>query len=169
MDLRHLNGILRETTKSFRKGEAVHGDPLLVDAINTAIAAGKSLDTDALPGGEATINLMPHVTEAPEDLKLIDVELFFVGVDPAAAERHRQGFIDILKTYPAPDRLKEGISYIEAGPSCGGQEEALCTYALGEALGLWKVITPKTLGFTGAEAIDFAKQGVIMMTGFKQA
>ena len=41
------------------------------------------------------------------------------------------------------------------------------TFALGQALGMWKVITPKRLGFTGAEADRLAGNGLVMMTGWK--
>ncbi len=40
--------------------------------------------------------------------------------------------------------------------------------ALGQVLGLWRVITPVDLGITGAKAMDAAGLGYVMLSGYKE-
>jgi hypothetical protein len=104
----------------------------------------------------------------PEGKKLIDVVFFSVLVNEQPAEHHRQHLIDFLDTLPA-DVMAGGPSYIHLGGLIGDQGMALRTMGLGEALGLWKVITPRTLGFTDAEEIDkLAGNGLVMISGYKR-
>lgn len=163
MNLDRLYKILGETTIQLRKGEMVHGDKHLVDAVKE----GRDLDKE--PGGVVTIDAMPHVTEAPSGIEKVDLEFLVIGVDKAAAEKNRVELIEILKTYPQPDRLAGGPSYIEVGAEIGDQGAAFQLFALGKVLGLWDVITPATMGFTGAEARQMAGSGFVMMSGFKAA
>lgn len=58
------------------------------------------------------------------------------------------------------ERLKEGPSYIELGGWIGDQELALSLMGLGASLGLWNVVTPRTLGFSDDKA------GMLMGMGF---
>lgn len=163
MNLDRLYKILGETTVQLRKGEMVHGDQHLVDAVKE----GRDLDKE--PGGVVTIDAMPHVTEAPSGIEKVDLEFLVIGVDKAAAEKNRAELVEILKTYPQPDRLAGGPSYIEVGAEIGDQGAAFQLFALGKVLGLWDVVTPATMGFTGAEARQMAGSGFVMMTGFKAA
>lgn len=50
------------------------------------------------------------------------------------------------------ERLAQGPSYIELGGWIGDQALALQFMGLGERLGLWKVVTPRSLGITDHEA-----------------
>lgn len=163
MDLRRLYEILGETTVQLRKGEMVHGDKHLVDAIKE----GKEIDK--LPGGVVTIDAMPPLDEAPDTLEKVDMEFLVIGVDKAAAEKHRAELVAILNTYPAPERLANGPSYIEVGAEIGDQGAAFQLFALGKVLGLWEVITPASMGMTGEMARQMAGNGFVMMTGFKAA
>lgn len=163
MNLDRLYKILSETTVQLRKGEMVHGDRHLVDAVKE----GRDLDKE--PGGVVTIDAMPHVTEAPSGIEKVDLEFLVIGVDKAAAEKNRAELIEILKTYPQPDRLAGGPSYIEVGAEIGDQGAAFQLFALGKVLGLWDVITPATMGFAGAEARQMAGSGFVMMSGFNAA
>ena len=140
----------------------VHGDKHLVDAVK------EGRDMDKEPGGVVTIDAMPHVIEAPTGgVEKVDLEFLVIGVDKAAAEKNRAELVEILKTYPQPDRLAGGPSYIEVGAEIGDQGAAFQLFALGKVLGLWDVVTPATMGFTGAEARQIAGSGFVMMTGFK--
>jgi hypothetical protein len=161
MDIDRLYKILSETTIQLRKGEVVHGDKHLVDAIN------EGRDLDEVPGGVVTIDAMPHVSEAPPSMETVDLEFLVVGVDKSKAESNRAGLVEILNTYPQPDRLAGGPSYIEVGAEIGDQGAAFQLFALGKVLGLWDVITPAMMGFTGAEAREMAGRGFVMMTGFR--
>jgi hypothetical protein len=163
MNLRRLYEILSDTTVQLRKGDVVHGDKHLVEAINT----GRDLSKE--PGGVVTIDAMPHVAEAPDALERVDLEFLVIGVDKAKAERYRDDLVQILKTYPRPDRLASGPSYIEVGAEIGDQGAAFQLFALGKVLKLWDVITPTTLGFEGAEAREMAGRGLVMMSGFQAA
>lgn len=163
MNLDRLYKILSETTVQLRKGGMVHGDRHLVDAVKE----GRDLDKE--PGGVVTIDAMPHVTEAPSGIEKVDLEFLVIGVDKAAAEKNRAELIEILKTYPQPDRLAGGPSYIEVGAEIGDQGAAFQLFALGKVLGLWDVITPATMGFAGAEARQMAGSGFVMMSGFNAA
>jgi hypothetical protein len=95
------------------------------------------------------------------------VETQQVGVDKAAAEARKAELIDILKSLPDREWLATGPSYIEIGGRIGSQDAALQLYALGEVLELWKGITPTTLRVTGPEALWLARNGWVMMTGFR--
>lgn len=159
MDLDKLYRILNDCTTQLRKGEVVHGTPELVDAINAG--------SDDLPGGVVTIDAMPHEREAV-GLKPIDCHLLTIGVDCAKAEQHRSELVALLNDYPQPERLAGGPSYIEVGAEIGDQGAAFQLFALGEALGLWSVVTPAKLGINGPLADQMAGSGYIMITGYRR-
>ena len=166
MNLDRLYEILRETTIQLRKGAEIEGDPALVKAIKDFKGSD---DLDKLPGGVAEVYAMPHESEAKDGIVKVDCHFIVVGVDKAKAEKHRDELVAILKTYPMPDRLADGPSYIEVGGEIGDQGAAFQLFALGEVLGLWQVITPEKLGITGPEARQMAGMGFVMMSGFKAA
>lgn len=163
MDLDRLYRILNETTIQLRKGDVIHGDKPLVDAIKAGV------DHDNLPGGVVTFDMMPPVTEAADGLEKVDLEFLVIGVHKAKAEQHRAELISLLNTYPNPERLAGGPSYIEVGGEIGDQGAAFQLFALGKVLGLWDVITPSLFGMKGEEAKEAAGRGFIMMTGYKVA
>lgn len=152
MNLNRLYAILNETTVQLRKGaeieERTEGSGLHVKEVF------------AMP---------PTDDPAATGLEKVDMEFLVIGVDKAKAEARKAELIDILKTYPAPDRLAGGPSYIEVGAEIGDQGAAFQLFALGKVLGLWGVITPATMGFKGQEARDMAGSGFVMKTGFKAA
>lgn len=90
-----------------------------------------------------------------------------IGVDRAKAESYREPLIGLLNAYPDPAQLAGGPSYIHVGGVIGDQGAAFCLFALGQVLGLWTVITPATMGFTGAEARDMAGAGFVMISGYR--
>lgn len=59
------------------------------------------------------------------------------------------------------ERLLLGPSYIELGAWIGDQGLALCLMGLGEILGLWTVVTPRSLNITDEAAIQS-----MMVSGF---
>lgn len=147
MDLDRLYRILGDTTVQLRKGAAVERER--VGAVDVT-----------------HVYAMPAVSDAPNSLVRVDCEFLVIGVDRARAEQHRSELLSILRAYPQPERLAGGPSYIEVGAAIGDQGAAFQLFALGEVLGLWKVITPATLGFTGPEARDMAGRGLVMISGF---
>jgi hypothetical protein len=163
MNLKRLYEILGETTAQLRKGEVIHGTPELVDAIK----AGK--EADKLPGGVVTFDMMPHESEAVPEAEKVDCHFLTIGVDKAAAERHRAELIELLKEYPDPEQLAGGPSYISVGATIGDQGAAFQLFALGKVLKLWDVITPKKLGLEGPMADQAAGSGFVMCTGWRAA
>lgn len=161
MNLDRLYKILAETTVQFRKGEAVTGTPSLVEEF-------KNLKPDeALKGGGVLgIYAMPHESEALPSVEKVDLSFLTIGVDRAAAEKHRAELVGIMQSYPNPDRLQSGPSYIEVGGEIGDQGAAFQLFALGKVLGFWDVITPERMGLTGEMAKEMAGAGYIMITGF---
>jgi hypothetical protein len=157
MDLNRLYEILLETTQEYRKGAVVEGDSPLADALRRG-------DEDLSgTGGVAEIYMMPPVTEAPDNLELVDCEFLKIGVDKAKAEPLKNELIALLKSYDGPHPLTDGPSYIEVGAVIGDQSAAFSLFALGKALGIWGIITPQSMGFTGDEARQMAGSGFIMI------
>ena len=95
----------------------------------------------------------------------VDVHFFWVSTrnDPTKNE-----LLALLEAeYPEMDRLRGGPSYIEIGGVIGDQGDALRLIGLGELVGLWKAITPKSLHMEGSQADMLAGQGLIMASGLK--
>jgi hypothetical protein len=114
---------------------------------------------------ETTVQLRKGEIAAP-DLEKVDFEFLWIGVNRAKVEAYRQELIQLLNTYPRPDRLAGGPSYIEVGAELGDQGAAFQLFALGKVLGLWSIITPTSLGMSGLEAKEMAGQGFIMISGY---
>lgn len=147
MDLNRLHELLRETTSTFRKGQEVEEREV---------------------GGIRVVEVyaMPHESEAPESIEKVDVHFLTVGVNKPMADAIREELAGILDGYPRPDRLAGGPSYIELGAEIGSQDAALRLFAVGKVLGLWDVITPKSMGITGPMADQLAGSGMVMITGY---
>jgi hypothetical protein len=148
MNLARLHTILDETTVQLRKGPQ-----------RTECKAGTVRVVE--------IFAMPHADEAPSDLEKVDCHFVVVAVDKGKAEEHRAELIELLKTYPQPDVLAGGPSYIAVGAAIGDQGAAFQLFALGQVLGLWELITPTSLGFEGEFADEAAGRGFIMITGWR--
>lgn len=146
MDLDRLYKILNKVTVQLRKGEEFEehqeGNLKVVEVF-----------------------MMPHESEVSNFVK-VDCVFLTIGVDKEKAEKYREEIITILKNYPQPERLAGGPSYIEVGGVIGDQGATFQLFALGEVLGLWKVITPKTLGMDDVEARQLAGVGMILISGY---
>ena len=148
VNLERLHEIIRKTTVQLRKGEAVEEHQ-----------TGNIHTTEVFA--------MPHEDQVVNDgIKKVDCHFIVVGVDKIKAEHYRDELFEILKTYPEPDRLAGGPSYIEMGRMIGDQGAAFQLFAIGQVLGFWEVITPKTMGFTGPFANQMAGSGMVMISGF---
>jgi hypothetical protein len=149
MDLNRLYAILRDTTVQLRKGAEVEHERVG-------------------PVDVTHVWAMPHESEAPPSMEKVDCALLTVAVDKARAETVRADLVALLADYPEPDRLAGGPSYIEVGAVIGDQGAAFQLFALGAVLGLWTVITPRTLGFTDdTEVRAMAGRGLVMMSGYR--
>jgi hypothetical protein len=142
-----VNTLVRLTTKVYRKGEEVV-ERDVDDYLHVTEVFG-----------------YPHVSEAPPEI--IDMHFFVVAFNMEKPEGElREALAELLSEYPEPERLKGGPSYIEVGAELGSQEMAMRLFALGQALGMWKVITPEGLGIEGEDADRMAGSGFVMMTGW---
>ena len=150
MDIKRLFEILDETTAEFRLG---------ADVVKEKKEEGYKV---------INIYTMPHVSQANKKLEQVNCHFIVVGVDKEKAEQYREELIDILKTYPQPERLAGGPSYIEIGAEIGSQDGAFRLFAVGQVLKFWDVIIPESLGFTGAEADSLAGRGYVMISGFHE-
>jgi len=150
MNTQRLYEILNETTVQLRKGQAVER------------RTENNIEV-------VEVFAMPHESAAKPEVIKVDMEFLVVGVDKQAAEKHKDELIAILKTYPNPERLAAGPSYIEVGGVIGDQGAAFQLFAIGKVLGLWDVLPPATFGMTGKEGRDAAGVGYIMITGFHPA
>jgi hypothetical protein len=164
MNLDGLYKILRETCGQLRKGEVYEGSPAIVE-----YAKAGDFETPA-PGGVLEIYDMPKESDpAFDDLEKVDLHFVTIAVDKAKAEQHRAGLIDLLNSWPDPERLAGGPSYIEVGGVIGDQGAAFELFALGKVLGIWDIITPEKFGATGEQARQMAGMGYIMCTGYRPA
>lgn len=116
--------------------------------------------------GATHINMMPHKNVVPTDEETRDMVFLVVGVKQNLADEKREEIVEALKEYPEPERLAGGPSYIESGAHLGSQEMALRLYALGDVIGLWRLILPRTLGITGEQERAFAGNGMILFEGY---
>lgn len=148
MNLNRLYEILDQTTFQFRKGPIIN-------------------KSEAGPLSVVEIFDMPHESEAPAELTKVDVEFMVVGVDKDLAATFKEELVRIMTTYPKLERLAGGPSYIEVGGELGSQDGALRLFALGEVLGLWKVLTPAGMGLEGGEARYAAGRGLLFMSPWK--
>lgn len=145
-DLKALIDLILETTTVYRKGAAV---------------------TRENAGGVDVISIYGY-DPVPDDGRhfLVDVHFVMVGVHGVEGETTER-LKDALKAYPEQERLAGGPSYIELGGELGDQELALRLLALGEACGLWEVVTPEKLHITGPQAGILAGNGFVMCSGYR--
>ena len=151
MDSDKLYKIIRKTTRVYRKGEPVQRKQI------------GNLKVVELFGYE-------HTTNVPKADNFEKVDMVFVDVvvDKSQAEKCKDELQRILIEYPQPEKLAGGPSYIELSPNCGlEQDGGLRLMALGKVLGLWDVISGKTLGMDDTEAREMAGMGLLNISGYK--
>jgi len=151
IDSERLYKIIESTTTIYRKG---------------SIAERKTL------GDVEVVELFgyEHTDAAPKDDNLQKVDMIFVDVvvNRAESEKYRSELKKILRDYPEPERLAGGPSYIELSPNCGMEQEGgLRLMALGKILGLWEVVSGKTLGMDDATSRELAGKGFLNISGYK--
>ena len=145
--------------------ETIH---LILHKCCIALRKGEAVVTEAPVNGVQVTHMfaMPHESEALPEVKKVDVHFITIGVDLVEAAKHKDALVAELEKWPN-DRLTHGPSYIEVGAELGSQDAALGLFGLGEALDLWKVITPKTMHVEGPQADVLAGQGFVMISGFR--
>ncbi len=151
MQTEKLYQILQDSTRVYRKGEAIERRQV------------ENVDVIELFGYD-------HTSKAPtaDNFNKVDMVFVDVVVDRARAELYRTDLTKILRDYPQPERLAEGPSYIELAPNLEmEQESALRLMALGKTLEMWDVVSAKIFGMDDAKARQMAGQGFLMISGYK--
>lgn len=140
----------------------------ILDSTTRQLRKGGTVEHERIGHLEVThVYAMQHVSEASDRWEKVDCHFVVIGVDREAAQPIEGVLRAILSEYPQPQRLAGGPSYIEVGAAIGDQGAALQLFGLGEVLGLWKVITPSSMGITGSEADDLAGRGFVMISGYQ--
>lgn len=138
----------------------------MLDTTTTIFRKGEVVEREESAGVEVVhVYRYPHESEADDDVQLVDCHFVTVGVRDAAS--HADEFKALCDAYPDPERLAGGPSYIEVGGVVGSQDGAFRLFALGEALGVWTVVTPKKLGMEGPMADQMAGAGYVMCSGYQ--
>ena len=154
--------ILRATTGEFRKGSdlVIDGQPA-TDEQRAAYNA--ALDAKEIPrvGNVVELNFMPPLDAMREDLEKVDMHFFVVGVAKDEAEKYRQEIADWMRSNYTAEELQGEIPYTALGGAIGDQGLAMRLMALGQVLGLWKVLTPEVMGIPEPMASEMAGMGFI--------
>lgn len=152
MDTNRIIAILEDVTAQLRKGGEEAGD-------------NSSGDTEV-----ANPFFLP--LESGFQAVKIDCHYIVVAVSPSA-EKYKTELRQILKEWPSEiwgkpvPRLQDRPTYIQVASIVGGRGVALQLFALGHALGLWQIVTPKKFGVTGKTADGLAKSGLIVIDNFR--
>lgn len=106
--------------------------------------------------------------EATPDEIFVDIGMARIAVDREQAESARGELCALLGNFPRlnPEQLAtfgNGPSYLEAGGTLGSQRTALALFGVGEALGLWQVVTPQKMF---GDAIDDDLNRQLMGQGY---
>ena len=153
MDTQRLCDIVQASTIVFRKGESIEGGQV------------GNVDVVELFGYN-------HTKDAPsgDNFDIVDMVFVDVVVDRAKAEQYRGALAEQLRNYPQPERLANGPSYIELAPNLGMEQEgAFRVMALGKTLGMWDIMSAKSLGMDDATTRKLAGQGLLMISGYKSS
>ena len=151
MDAQRLYEIIEESTRVFRKGELVEESHL------------GNVDIIQVFGYD-------HTSTSPSGENFDKVDMVFVDVvvDRARAEKHRSTLAELLRDYPDPARLSGGPSYIELAPNLGMEQEgALRLMAMGKTLGMWDIVSGKSIKADEAKTLEMAGRGFLMISGYK--
>ena len=113
--------------------------------------------------------MMPHESEAQEDLEKVDCHFVIIGVDKDLAKQCKEKLVSILEDYPNPEHLQGEASYIDVGAVLGSQDAALRLFALGKVLGLWELVIPSVIGIEGDLAEEMARRGFVSIMSPEKA
>jgi hypothetical protein len=110
---------------------------------------------------------LPAIDGIPAGWAQVDVHFGVIGVKPDAVDQRGEIVAAIERSEIDQKRLLRGPGYVETGAALGDQMLALRLYGLGEAVGLWTVITPERFGAKGDAAAQLAGAGWVMTSGYK--
>jgi hypothetical protein len=143
-----------------------------VDRLRT-ILQESTVVLDQEPAAPTPQNVIELIRPLPKEYArnlnfvTIDCFLWIIGVDKAKGGRRQPEFEALLQNYPSPKTLAAGPTYLEFGATTKmTHQEVLRVFALGAALGLWKIKVPSDLGYSDEMAIQIAEAGGIMISGY---
>lgn len=140
-----LQKIINTTTKVYRKGPQV--ETRKVGDVNVVELFGYE-----------------HTKDSPKEDNFQKVDMIFIDVvvDEQQAKKYENNLLKIIETYPDRQRFAQGLSYMELSPNFGlNQEEGLRLMALGKVLGLWDIMSGKSLGLDDNKAKEMAGSGFL--------
>lgn len=157
-----ISDILSVTAMEFRKGSdlIINGQP----ATDEQRAQLEQKDGLSSVGGVVEMYMMPHESEARPGLVMVDCHFIKVGIDKDLAEIEREHFVAWLDENMPKDRE---VGYMELGGIVGSQDMALEIMALGEALGLWKILTPEVMHMPKEMWDPMAGMGMVTVSGYR--
>ena len=147
MDKVKVLHLLGETTRQFRKGAVV-------------------TETKTVGLRKYDIYMMPHESEAPDELTMVDVHFFQVGVDLKKALPRREELVQLLAADFSAQLVTDEINYMTMGALLGSQELAFHLFALGNVLGIWQLLTPERMGMPPDMCELLAGRGLISIIGW---
>ncbi|MDA2921889.1 hypothetical protein MYX07_01340, partial [Patescibacteria group bacterium AH-259-L07] len=163
MELKRLYEILSEITETARPGEDAGNKKrsslekqkdLMLKAHGLKKVRGKFIQRPA----------KPDVFEVEEGVIRVDCHYHIIDVDKAKAEKYYDKIITAIRTHIPQEDFDPDLDYKVAGKKIGGTSPAFRLFAVGHVLGLWRIVTPKTLGITNPQEADqMADAGLIMV------
>jgi hypothetical protein len=141
----------------------------IINECSTQVRIGDVVKQETVgPLSVTTVDAMPAESDLVDGLKVIDLVLLKVGVEPDCAAKHKEELVKLIE--PLRTILEPGPSYITIGGYIGDQGTAFQLMAIGEVLGLWTVITPRLFGINEEPQLtQAAGQGLIMISGYRRA
>jgi hypothetical protein len=139
-DLSRFIEAITDVTTVYRKGEVV------IDEVTNGVKVTHVFG-------------YPHEDEHADDETMVDLFFVTIGVKPEARGRAEE-FMFYLREWHSPT-LPEGPSYIHTGAEIGDQELALRLFAIGQVLGFWNLMLPRSLGIEGDEERELVGGGFL--------
>ena len=157
MDVERIIELTQTHTTVYRKGAVFYHNGQEIDPPRTDEEAQALLRK----GGVTEVFNYPA---KPENGDVIDMVFIYVGCE--ITETTAQELRDAIGGYVFPDSgadLRHGLSYIHLGAELGSQENALRFMALGAALGMWGIMTLKSMYPDAPEqtVVDMAGRGYL--------
>ncbi len=116
--------------------------------------------------GDCRCGLCIDAADSPEQPAGHTADLVFFEVSKTE-EANEVEFRSLIED-EFPDWLNgEEHNYIQMGAEIGDQGAALMAMGLGSLLGLWNLITPKTLGISDEAALQMAGVGMLSIMAYK--
>lgn len=142
--------------------------PLRKGAVETVTQVGPMQVTtiDAFPSLDEMANFDKDYSAADGTIKLVDCHFLTVAVHLKRAEQCRAEFIETIE--PDAEMLRGGPSYLSIGALLDDQTTAFGFMALGDALGLWHVVTPEKLHLPQDSWDRAAGLGYVLISGYNK-